>query len=284
MTKGLSTLHLALRFLRYLLFLAFQFQLETSIPSREGVPMTETTDRLEARVRDLERRLRRRQWMSGAVFLLAAALGCAPLLAQSQRTRYAELDVERLNVVEPNGQLVLALANSVRLPNPLIAGKTVKTDRTGPGMIFFDGKGWEVGGLIYGTETTDGTSRAWGHFSFDQLQNDQVVYLSYQDDGKSNKTAGLFVVDRARTPSLEEIIKLQAELANAKELERAALQAKLRGSAAQRIFVGSENETATVRLRDRSGRDRIRLLVDPQGVPRIELLDEAGKVVERLPK
>jgi hypothetical protein len=39
-----------------------------------------------------------------------------------------------------------------------------------------------------------------------------------------------------------------------------------------------------VRLRDRAGRDRIRMTVDPEGVARLEFLDAAGAVVDRLPK
>jgi hypothetical protein len=176
------------------------------------------------------------------------------------------------------------MANTARLPHPLIAGKSVKTNRTGPGLIFFDGKGWEVGGLIYGTEPTRDGYRAGGHFSLDQFRNDQVVYLSYEDDGTANKSAGLYVVDRARTPTLDEIMRMQETLASATEDARVALEAKLRAATAPRVFVGSENETAMVRLRDRAGRDRIRLIVDPQGDARIEFVDESGRVVDRLPK
>jgi len=35
-----------------------------------------------------------------------------------------------------------------------------------------------------------------------------------------------------------------------------------------------------LRLRDRAGRDRLRLLVDPQGVAKLEFLDEQGKVAD----
>src|SRR5262245_47360602 len=216
-----------------------------------GRVMSETIDRLEARVQQLERRLPRHQRIGGVAVLLAALLAGAAFLARSQRTRFTEVDVERLNVVEPDGQLVLAMANTARLPDPLVAGKSVKTNRTGPGLIFFDGKGWEVGGLIYGTEPTGDGYRAWGHFSFDQFRNDQVVYLSYQDDGAAHKSAGLYVFDRARTPTLDERMRMQDALAGATEDARAALKAKLRAASAPRVFVGSENETAMVRLRDR---------------------------------
>lgn len=57
----------------------------------------------------------------------------------------------------------------------------------------------------------------------------------------------------------------------------------MRAVSAQRIFVGSDEDTAMVRMRDRAGRDRIRMSVNPQGVAQLEFLDESGKVVDRLP-
>jgi hypothetical protein len=215
-------------------------------------------DGLRDRIDVLERQLRRlrRAGALGVVFTTLMLAGAASQPAGG-RARFTEVDVERLNVIEPDGQLVLAMANTARLPDPLIAGKTVETKRTGPGMIFFNGKGWEVGGLIYGGgETADGYL-AGAHFSFDQYHSDQVVYLDYQDNGKG-KAAGLYIVDRDREPE--------------------------RRPSAQRIFVGSANETAMVRLRDRGGRDRILMSVSPDGVAQLEFRDAQGNVVERFPK
>src|SRR5262245_56462962 len=245
--------------------------------------MSDHLELLEMRLQCLERRLRVQQRVGGAAAIaVASVLALAALQAQPPaRQRFTELDVERLNVVEPDGQLVLSMANTARLPDPLVAGTTVETSRTGPGLIFFDGKGCEVGGLIYGTR---GGNSAGAHFSFDQFHNDQVVYLNYEDNGSTVKRAGLYVVDRARTPTLEDIVRIRGELATAPAAARPALEAQLAGASAQRIFVGSDNETATVRLRDRAGRDRIRLTVDAQGVARMEFLDAAGTVVDSLPR
>jgi hypothetical protein len=242
--------------------------------------MSDHIERLERRIERLERRIRRQQRFGGAA-IVVSVLALAVLQAQPPRQRFTELDVERLNVVEPDGQLVLSMADTARLPDPLVAGKTLETSRTGPGLIFFDGKGWEVGGLTYGTR---GSNAAGAHFSFDQFHNDQVVYLNYEDNGSTIKRAGLYVVDRARTPTLEDIVRIRGELATAPAAARPALEAQLSGASAQRIFVGSDNETAMVRLRDRAGRDRIRLMVDAQGVARMEFLDAAGTVVDRLPR
>lgn len=242
-----------------------------------------TNDCLHERLEQLERRMRRHQRISVVSLLALTVAATAAFQTKDTTGRFTELTVERLNVVEPDGQLVLAIANSARLPDPLIAGKTIETPRTGPGIIFFDGKGWEVGGLTYSTRERENGYSASGHFAFDQFRNDQVVYLSYQDNG-TRKTAGLYVVDRARSPRIDEILAMRDQLQKTTGDEKKALEDKMRGTSAQRIFVGSEEENAMVRLRDRAGRDRIRMSVNAQGVAQLEFLDENGKVVDRLPR
>jgi hypothetical protein len=62
--------------------------------------------------------------------------------------------------------------------------------------------------------------------------------------------------------------------------------AQQRGEAvtgAQRVFVGSLDRTASVRVMDTTGRDRVRILVDPANNPRIEFVDEKGAVTYSLP-
>lgn len=238
---------------------------------------------LQQRLEQLERQVGRQRRIGGTMALAFALLLFAAFQAPAAKQRFTELDVERLNVVEPDGQLVMSIANTARLPEPLIAGKTVKSGRRGPGIIFFDGRGWEVGGLTYSTREKDGSYNAGGHLAFDQYRNDQVVFLSYQDNG-THKRAGLYVVDRARTPYIDELLAMREQAEKAPPEQRKALEEKLRGTAAQRIFVGSEDESAMVRIRDRAGRDRIRMVVGPDGVPKIEFLDEAGKVISSLPK
>lgn len=219
-----------------------------------------------------------------AFALSSASLGAsAILLFRAPPDHLTHLTVERLDVVGPDGQLVLSLANGRRLPQPLIGGQTLETGRAAPGLIFFDGRGWEVGGLIYQTGEPGGPVDAGAHLSFDQYRNDQVVVLDYRDDG-SNKSAGLHILDRARAPDLVELIAIEKRLEKATPAERAAAEKELEHVAAERIFVGSVDETASVRLADRQGNERIRLVVDAAGEARIELLDAAGAVVERIPR
>jgi hypothetical protein len=244
--------------------------------------MENTTNNQELRLIQLEKQIKLYRWVFLVLFLVISLSLFLVFQRTGSKRHFTELDVERINIIEPNGQLALVLANTERLPEPLIAGKTIQTGRTGPGFIFYDGKGWEVGGLIYGTKLLKDTYYAGAHFSFDQFRNDQVVFLSYQDNGKG-KAAGLYVVDRSRKPTIDEILKIQSEMEQASDEERAALKKKLEDIAAHRLFVGSENDTALVQLRDRKGRERIRLSVNPDGNAQLLFLDEKGKVVYKLP-
>ena len=51
------------------------------------------------------------------------------------------------------------------------------------------------------------------------------------------------------------------------------------------MFVGkTQDRAATVALSDSDGRPRLTLTVDANGNPRIEFLDDAGKVIARIPE
>lgn len=52
----------------------------------------------------------------------------------------------------------------------------------------------------------------------------------------------------------------------------------------RRIFLGTQNEDARLAIWDASGRERIRIGVGQDGVAAIEILDEDGNVVHRVPE
>jgi len=51
----------------------------------------------------------------------------------------------------------------------------------------------------------------------------------------------------------------------------------------RRIFIGSGDQSASLRTKGTRGRDRIRLMVDARDVARVEFLDEMGTVVAAYP-
>ncbi len=99
-----------------------------------------------------------------AVFLLVG-------FAETKQ-RFAEIDVERINVVEKDGKLDLVISNAERMPPAIVGGKTFPSNgRRSPGMLFYNGKGDEDGGLGFGSRTQDGKYSASGQLMFDQYNN-----------------------------------------------------------------------------------------------------------------
>lgn len=226
---------------------------------------------------------------SSAVFLVL--IGAA--FVQSPQ-RFKVLEVERLNVVNPDGRLSFAIAGKGAMPGPMLDGKQFPPELSGgrttsAGMIFFNESGDEVGGMTWaGHRTADGYE-AGEHLSFDHWKQDEVVTLDYSDDGKRQR-AGLAITDRPRDFPLTDAIPLIQSLRAATGAKRDSLQREMEALAsqgklgAQRIFIGSENQTAVLRLRDKLGKERIRLFVDAADVARLEFLDEKGTVVARFPQ
>lgn len=52
---------------------------------------------------------------------------------------------------------------------------------------------------------------------------------------------------------------------------------------ALRVFVGTEGETAALRLHDKFGNERIRISMDSTDTPHIKFLNKDGKVTYSLP-
>src|SRR5204863_6026630 len=115
------------------------------------------------------------------VLSLAAFRRDAP---SAQPTKFTEIDVERINVVEPDGKLRIVIANRPRSIGPIYKGKPFGYKGGGrPGVIFFNDEGSENGGLtMTGSRDAQGRYRASTSMSFDQYDQDQILTLQYADN------------------------------------------------------------------------------------------------------
>lgn len=237
----------------------------------------------------MRKSLRRELW-----FLRAYVIASAVLLAvlstaafrQSTQT-FGEINVSRINVMDADGTLRMVISNKDRMHPGVMDGVTINRPRPVAGMLFFNDEGDEVGGLTFTGRTGETSRRANAGLMFDQLNQDQTIGLSYSEtDGR--RSAGFQVWDRADSP-LSDLIKQMNEAnqmtdATARDAKLAAIRAAA-PPGPRRVFVGKNpDRSATVSLADAEGRPRLRLTVDAAGNPRIEFLDEAGKVLTRLPQ
>src|ERR1700693_6273893 len=85
--------------------------------------------------------------------VMSAAFAVVLLMgAKSPRSHaFDEIQVQRINVVEPDGTLRLVISDRDRMPGVIVKGKeSPKIDRPQAGMLFFNDEGTENGGLIFG--------------------------------------------------------------------------------------------------------------------------------------
>jgi catechol 2,3-dioxygenase-like lactoylglutathione lyase family enzyme len=211
----------------------------------------------------------------------------------AEKVKFDEIDVQRINVIEPDGKLRMVISNAARSQGPLYKGRPffyTGVERPRTGIIFFNEVGTETGGLIYGGRQLGDTGyTGLGHLSFDQYNQDQVFVIQYVDrNGK--RRVGVQINDRHNTNIFEwanrrdSLRRLPDSPAKAEALQRLQAGEPDDPRVAERVYIGRDTlKSAILKLSDRLGKPRIRLLVDSLGSARLEFLDADGRVTHRLP-
>lgn len=184
-----------------------------------------------------------------AVVLLAGA-------KSDRKQTFDEIQVHRIDILEPDGTLRMVISNRDRLPGVIVKGKEqAKFDRPGAGMLFYNDEGSEDGGLVYGGHSNQkgDVIDSGASLSFDKYgEAGQIVQLAGVDD-KDARFAGLAVSDYTG-PNRN-----------------------------RRVWVGrTADGTASVSLMDTVGRKRIVMQVGADGTPSLTFLDDKGNVIQRL--
>jgi len=209
-------------------------------------------------------------------FLMTVAL---IVISYFMLTPSKEIDVERINVRESNGDLKMVISNSARQHPGIVNGKELPPRDRYAGMIFFNGVGDECGGLIYDGNDVD----AGLVLSIDKFREDQVMQLQYLEDTKKNdRKYGLQLWDYPKEDAFDKrdaAFKKLMELEDKKERMAAYKKIKEDGLLpAERLFVGKKfNKETGLFIQDSDGKPRIKIYIDIDNNPKIELLDTDGK-------
>ncbi|MEQ1606181.1 MAG: hypothetical protein ABL999_15070 [Pyrinomonadaceae bacterium] len=232
---------------------------------------------------DIHKRLRFLEIYASVSLLVFLVLAFSAFTRSGDK--FTEIDVERINVREPNGQLVMVAANSKRMPDPVINGKSWKTERPA-GLLFFNGLGDENGGLVFGAVERKGQYGAYQGLSFDKFKQAQTMALVYNDHSGKYRT-GLQIWDRPEKP-LNEILTRQEEIAkmpNGEVKTTATKKLQEENPSPTRVYVGKNAEKESeITLYDAAGKARIKMIVAADGTPKLDFLDAAGTVIYSLPK
>jgi hypothetical protein len=222
------------------------------------------------------------------VFAVSALYGFARV---PQKMTIEELDVQRINLREPDGTLRLVISDKSKAPAIFVKGKEYPhPDRKTAGMIFYNDEGTENGGLIFGGEKSkDGTKQSSGHLSFDAYEQDQTMSLDSNQSGGDRHTR-LQITDY---PDYS-IVDLLNFMASIKQLPAEEQKAKINAFLAEhgrpttRLVLGrgmgkdSGDNSVMLGLNDMQGRPRIVMKVASDGTPSLQMFDSTGNVVGNL--
>jgi hypothetical protein len=168
------------------------------------------------------------------------------------------LTAQRINITDASGKTRLIIANSERFPDVEIRGKVYpRSIHDSAGLLFFDAKGVETGGLGITKLRDDDVANLI--FDYTYQPTDGIRMTKQESPDGAHWKAGFDVFDR-RPYQPGDIDSSQG---------------------AQRISLTDENQDANLVISDTSGHPRVRIGVDKTGKPSIEMLGSDGKVTYR---
>jgi hypothetical protein len=142
-----------------------------------------------------------------------------------------------------------------------------------------------MGGLIWGgLKDKDGKIQNHFHLSFDQYEQDQIFAI---DSGREDqdKFSAIRIGERGDYP-IQEAYDASLQIEKLPKDQQGAEWKKFfttHSGDASRIYLGrSPDKSASLRIKDEQGHDRIIIRVDAGGKPVIQFLDEGGKVSKEI--
>ena len=223
---------------------------------------------------------------SGVLTAVLAVTFLGGLGTRPQKAKFDEIDVQRINVWEPDGTLRMVISDKAHFPGLIIRGKEYPHPRPEAGMLFFNNEGTENGGLIFGGHKEKGGKiiDSGGSLTFDQYEEDQIVQIEGSHDSNGH-FAGLMVFDRPDRP-IEKDLQESPTIESMPPAEREKLMAQRAKSnyyGAARIKVArTDDGAAGISLCDARGRPRIVMQVRMDGLSSLKFLDADGKVLNEL--
>lgn len=207
--------------------------------------------------------------------LAVGVLAVSAFTVERPKTRFGTIDVERINVVEPDGTLRMVISDQARFPGAIIKGKEYAHPRHAAGMIFYNDEATENGGLIFGgKKNKDGTVSSYGHLSFDRYEQDQSFTLDAAQQGKK-KTTSLAFIDRPDWPL--------TDLLNLPRSRWKEFLASHPEAATRMLLERASDGSVFLALKDRQGHNRIVIKVRADGSPIMQFLNASGKVMSQYP-
>ncbi len=203
---------------------------------------------------------------------------------------FRAIDAQQVNILEKNGIVKAKLSNAAGFHQAYRASHDAPLFS---GLMFYNNEGEETGGLVYYGHAIPGGQDSDVSLTMDQYRQDQNVYLNHTEHvDKSGQliSDGLQINSRPDWTRIKQEYGIDEQLSKLppdqqKTLKEEALRNGLYRT--RRLFIGvrrgnKENvqyDNAGLFIRNRLGQDAIKLYVDYNNKPHLELYDSNGKIM-----
>lgn len=170
---------------------------------------------------------------------------------RSLNQSFDEITVKRINIVDENGVNRMVLSNQERMEPPIIAGKKYKRALSPAGIIFYNEKGDEAGGIALSKNPETNIYA----LALDYDNADAIGLLTQQNNDDSYRS-GLIINDKD-------------------------LSGKV-GSNINRINLMSDNGNSSLVINGPDEKPRIIISVDSIGNPLFKIMNKDGEVIKEI--
>lgn len=253
-------------------------------------------------MKNLEKKVQRLQTLVIVLLLCYIPILLMSFRGQTETKKFKEIDVERINIVEKDGTLKLAIFNSSRITKGTGDAKR-QGEGTISGMLFYNQEGYECGGLVFDGKKIKGGQTTGVSLTMDGYRQDQTIALQHNENKDSK---GSFYEDGLRIMARPDRADVKDEYAfyrikypkmfgikKPSSYTKAQIDsmffslARQNKVATRRVFLGSTRgnkngqwfDKSGLFIKNKYGKDMIRIYVDKNNQPKFEVLDTLGKVV-----
>ena len=166
--------------------------------------------------------------------------------------KFDEITVKRINIVDDKGVNRMIISNQERMEPPILFGKKYKRALNPAGIIFYNEKGDECGGLAISKNPETNTYA----LAFDYDNADAIGILTQQSNKNNHYNSGIVINDKD-------------------------LSGKIGGNT-NRINLMTDNGNSGLVINGPDEKPRIIISVDSLGNPLFKILNNEGKLIKEI--
>lgn len=207
-------------------------------------------------------------------------------LIKLKKGEFKKIKVSEIEIVKGNG-LPSMIIFSDEIPEPMVDGKkypkelrTFKEKPSG-GIIYYNNNGDEMGGFVFGGRMEGEKPNQWVIFTFDAYKQNEIFQFTITQSGEKKTFEINFFSqpDKSLLPVIErmkDIVKIRDKEEKNEALKKLKewMDAEYPDAYKNLIEISYDNGKGKIEINDKNGNPRIKIFIDENNNPKIEMITE----------